>query len=55
MRTRNTEALGWGSWLAVGFAAVVLLGAIGLSVYGGRVTPTQNPVEQIVPNDRLPN
>jgi len=33
----------------------VLLGAISLTVYGGRVTPVQHEVEQIIPNDRLPN
>jgi hypothetical protein len=32
-----------------------VLGAIGLTVYGGRITPFQHPVEQIIPNDRLPN
>jgi len=52
---RNTEVMGWGSWVAIGVAAIVLLGAIGLTVYGGRVTPAQHPVELIIPNDRLPN
>lgn len=55
MRTRNSEAMGWGSWVALGIGAVVVVAVIGLSVYGGRVTPVQHPVEQIIPNDRLPN
>ena len=55
MRQRNTEAMGWGSWVAVGIGVMVLLGVIGLSVYGGRLAPVQHPIEQIIPNDRLPN
>lgn len=47
--------MGWGTWAALGIGAVVLVGAIALSVYGGRVMPVQHPVEQVVPNDRLPN
>ena len=55
MRTRNSESMGWGSGIAVGIGVLVLLAAIGLSIYGGRVAPVQHPVEQIIPNDRLPN
>ena len=47
--------MGWGSWVALAIGVIVVVGAIGLTVYGGRVTPVQHPVEQIVPNDRLPN
>lgn len=47
--------MGWGSWVAIGATAIVLLGAISLTVYGGRATPIQHEVEQIIPNDRLPN
>jgi hypothetical protein len=47
--------MGWGSGIAVGIGLLVLLAAVGLSVYGGRVAPAQHPVEQIIPNDRLPN
>jgi hypothetical protein len=47
--------MGWGMSVAVGVGIIVVLGAIGLTVYGGRVTPIQHPVEQIIPNDRLPN
>jgi hypothetical protein len=55
MRTRNSESMGWGSGIAVGTGVLVLLAAIALSVYGGRVAPVQHPVEQIIPNERLPN
>jgi hypothetical protein len=55
MRTRNTETMSWGLRIAIGVGVLVLLGAVGLSIYGGRVHPLQHQVEQIVPNDRLPN
>ncbi|MGZ5931251.1 MAG: hypothetical protein ACXWLC_03850 [Rhizomicrobium sp.] len=55
MRTRNSEAMGWGSRIAAGVGVLVVVAAVALSVYGGRVQPVQHPVEQIVPNDRLPN
>ena len=47
--------MGLGSWVALGIGVIVVVGAIGLSVYGGRIAPVQHPVEQIIPNDRLPN
>lgn len=55
MRTRNSETMGWGSGIAVALAILVVVAAVGLAVYGGRITPVQHPVEQIIPNDRLPN
>jgi hypothetical protein len=55
MRNRNSDGMGWGSRIGIGVAVVVLIGAIGLTVYGGRVQPRTHPVEQIVPNDKLPN
>ncbi|HEY0300408.1 MAG TPA: hypothetical protein VGC36_03705 [Rhizomicrobium sp.] len=55
MRSRNTESAGWGLKIGIGAAVLVLAGAIGLGFYGGRVQPVTHPVEQIVPNDRLPN
>jgi hypothetical protein len=54
MRTRNTEAMGWGVRVAIGVTVLVLVGAVGLSVYGGRVKPVQHPVEQAISDDRLP-
>jgi hypothetical protein len=47
--------MGWGTWVAAAVGFILVLGAISLTVYGGRVAPVQHPVEQIVPNDRLPN
>ncbi|MEJ1969842.1 MAG: hypothetical protein WDN03_14575 [Rhizomicrobium sp.] len=54
MRSRNTESMGWGLRIAIGAGVLVLIGAVGLSIYGGRVQPRTHPVEQIIPNDRLP-
>jgi hypothetical protein len=54
MRTRNTETMGWGLRIGIGVAVLVLLGAVGLSIYGGRVRPVQHPVEQTISDDRLP-
>ncbi|HXC55804.1 MAG TPA: hypothetical protein VNU97_10950 [Rhizomicrobium sp.] len=54
MRNRNTESMGWGLRIGIGAAVLVLMGAVGLAVYGGRVQPRTHPVDQTVPNDRLP-
>lgn len=55
MRTRNTDSMGWGLRIGIGVAVFVLAGAIGLMIYGGQVQPTIHPVEQVIPNDRLPS
>jgi len=56
MRNRNNmDSMGWGLRIAIGVGVVVLVSAIGLGIYGGRVQPRTHPVEQIVPNDRLPS
>jgi hypothetical protein len=55
MRTRNRDEMGWGLRIAAGVGVLVVAAAIGLMVYGGRVQPVQHPVEQIIPNDRLPS
>lgn len=54
MRNRNMESTGWGLRIGIGVAALVLVSAIGLSIYGGRVKPVQHPVEQTISDDRLP-
>lgn len=55
MRSRNTESMSWTLRIGIAAGVLVLAAAIGLTVYGGRVRPHTHPVEQIVPNDRLPN
>lgn len=52
---RNNEPSGLGLKIGIGVAVLVLVSAIGLAIYGGRVEPKTHPVEQIVPNDRLPS
>ena len=54
MRSRNTESTSWSLRIGIAVGVLVLASAIGLAVYGGRVQPHTHPVEQIVPNDRLP-
>jgi hypothetical protein len=55
MRSRNTESMGWGLRIGIGAGVLVLIGIVGLGVYGGRVQPVTHVVDQIIPNDRLPN
>ena len=39
----------------VGVLVVVLVGAIALAIYGSQVEPSQQTIEQVVPNDRFQN
>ena len=55
MRSRNSESMGWGLRIGIGAGVLVLIGIIGLAIYGGRVQPVTHPVDQIIANDRLPN
>ncbi|MEI9989769.1 MAG: hypothetical protein WDM86_06990 [Rhizomicrobium sp.] len=54
MRSNYREPSGWGLWIAIGVGVLVLLAAVGLAVYGGRIEPQRHPVELTVPNDQLP-
>jgi hypothetical protein len=53
-RTIGNEGMGLGAWLGIAAVALVILGAVGLTVYGGSVKPAQHPIEQVVPDDHLP-
>ena len=55
MRNSYREPSGWGLRIAIGVGVLILLGAIGLTVYGGRVEPVRHAVELTVPNDQLPH
>lgn len=58
MRSRRTlggEGPGLASWLGILVITVLIVGAIGLTIYGGRVTPESHHYEQVVPDDRLPH
>jgi hypothetical protein len=39
---------------SVGFVVFLVLGAIGLAVYGSHVTPQARTVEQVLPDNRFP-
>jgi hypothetical protein len=51
----NEESMGWGSRIGIGVAVLVLVSAIGLVIYGGRVQPHTHTIDQVIPNDRLPS
>ena len=46
--------MGWASWLGIVFVGVIVVGGIGLAIYGGTVQPPVRHYEQVVPNDRFP-
>jgi hypothetical protein len=46
--------MGWGRWVAIGLAALGILGAIGLALYGGSVHPQMHEIRQVLSNDRFP-
>lgn len=54
-RAMGNEGVGWAAWLAIALAGVVLVAAVGLTIYGGRVEPVSRHYEQVVPDDRLPH
>jgi len=51
----RSEGMGWGTWLLILIAVVLVAGFIALTIYGGTVSPQQHQVEQVVPNDRFPH
>jgi hypothetical protein len=59
MRTRsysyNDEGMGWGMRVGLGIAVLLVVGAVGLSIYAGRVTPARHSVEQVLPDDKFPH
>ncbi len=50
----RTDGMGWGVWLLILIGVVVVAAMIGLTIYGGTVSPQQHQVEQVLPNDRFP-
>jgi hypothetical protein len=51
-RTGNFPEMGWK--LLVGFVLLLILGAGALSIYGGRLEPTQRTIEETLPDTRFP-
>ena len=54
-RTMGGEGMGWASWLGISAAVALIVAALGLTIYGGRVEPETKNDEQVVPDDRLPH
>ena len=55
MRMARSESGDWGGRIAIGIAVLLILAAIGLTIYGGTVRPQQHAIEQVLPNDRFPS
>ena len=51
----RSDGLGWGTWLLILVAVLILAGATALAVYGSSVSPVQHEVEQVLSNDRFPS
>jgi hypothetical protein len=45
----------WPAGIFLTFLVILLLGTAGLAIYAGRMTPHQQMVEQVIPNDRFQN
>lgn len=54
-RTMGQEGLGWAAWLAIVVAGVLVIGSVGLGIYGGNVEPAKRHYEQAVPDEKLPH
>jgi hypothetical protein len=46
--------MGWGGWIVTIAGVLLILAAVGLTIFGGTVRPRQHQIEQVVPNDRFP-
>jgi hypothetical protein len=54
-RTMGGESSGWAPWLGISAAVALVVAVVSLTIYGGRVEPATHPIEQVVPDDRLPH
>ena len=50
----RSEGMGWGVWLLILLAVLIVVGVVAATIYGGTVSPQQHQVEQVLPNDRFP-
>ena len=46
--------MGWTARIGIAVVVFLVLGAIGLAIYGSTVKPPHRTYEQVVPNGRLP-
>jgi hypothetical protein len=51
----GNEGIGWGSWLGMSAAVLLVVAAVAVTIYGGRVEPESHHYEQAIPDDRLPH
>jgi hypothetical protein len=51
----SSEGMGWSGRIAIAAGVLLILAAIGLTIYGGTLRPHQHEVEQVIPNDRFPS
>jgi hypothetical protein len=50
---RENVAMGWK--VLLGVVILLLVGAVGLAIYGSSVDPVQQPREEVLPNERFGN
>jgi hypothetical protein len=41
--------------LVLGLVGILVLAGAGLAIYGSQLTPEQQRIEQVLPDDRFPN
>jgi hypothetical protein len=51
----SNEGMGLAPVIGIVVAVLAVMGAIGLTIYGGSVQPASRHYEQVVPDDRLPH
>jgi hypothetical protein len=51
MRMARSEGMSWGGRVAIGIGVLLVLAAVGLTIYGGSVHPRQHEIQQVLSND----
>mgnify|MGYP001599476875 CR=1 FL=1 len=47
--------MGWSARIAIVVAVLLILGGVGLAVYGGMLQPPHRTYEQVLSNDHFPS
>ena len=45
--------MGWTARIGIAVVVLLILGAVGLTIYGSMLKPPHRTYEQVLPNDRL--